>query len=136
MNYYIELNNNKPINYPITEDNFKQAFPHIDTSNLPDSFARCERTDIPILGVYQIYEGVIYAWVGGIVKELHQVRDMTEEEIAKKQENVINNWKETGFISWTFNENTCEFDPPVPYPTDGNVYLWNEESISWAQLTP
>ena len=35
------------------------------------------------------------------------------------------------FASWTLNEATCLWDPPVVYPTDGQKYLWNEETQQW-----
>ena len=39
------------------------------------------------------------------------------------------------YPSWTLDEQTCLWNPPVPHPNDGNVYSWNEESGSWTQLT-
>jgi hypothetical protein len=33
--------------------------------------------------------------------------------------------------SWLLNEDTCTWGPPVPYPTDGKPYLWNEETVTW-----
>ena len=35
------------------------------------------------------------------------------------------------FDSWILNENTCCWDPPVPYPTDGDQYMWDESGICW-----
>jgi len=35
------------------------------------------------------------------------------------------------FLSWSLNESTCRWDPPVPYPDDGKNYNWNEESQLW-----
>jgi hypothetical protein len=35
------------------------------------------------------------------------------------------------FPSWTLNEVTCLWDPPVPYPSDGAVYAWNEGAQVW-----
>jgi len=35
------------------------------------------------------------------------------------------------YSSWTLNEETCHWDSPVPYPTDGELYIWNEETTSW-----
>ena len=31
------------------------------------------------------------------------------------------------FASWTLNEDTCQWEAPVAYPTDGKDYQWNEE---------
>jgi hypothetical protein len=39
------------------------------------------------------------------------------------------------YPSWHLNTNTCEWDPPVPYPTDGKIYNWNEETQQWVEIT-
>jgi len=39
------------------------------------------------------------------------------------------------FDSWTLNETTCDWDAPTPYPTDNNVYYWDEPSLSWKIVT-
>jgi len=38
------------------------------------------------------------------------------------------------FNSWTLNENTCLWESPVMYPTDGNAYSWNESTLSWDKI--
>ena len=35
------------------------------------------------------------------------------------------------FASWTLNEETCVWDPPVVRPDDGQRYSWNEETQQW-----
>ena len=35
------------------------------------------------------------------------------------------------FPSWLLNTNTCQWQPPVPYPNDGNLYIWDEATQSW-----
>jgi len=39
------------------------------------------------------------------------------------------------FASWTLNEQTCLWDAPVPMPTDGCMYYWNEINKSWDVAT-
>ena len=39
------------------------------------------------------------------------------------------------FTSWTLNETTCRWDAPMPMPTDGKPYRWNEETTSWVEIT-
>jgi len=34
------------------------------------------------------------------------------------------------YPSWTLNETTCVWDPPVAHPNDG-PYSWNESTQSW-----
>tara|TARA_B000000532_G_C18728258_1_gene345604 strand:- start:125 stop:442 length:318 start_codon:yes stop_codon:yes gene_type:complete len=35
------------------------------------------------------------------------------------------------FASWTLDEDTCQWEAPVAYPSDGKFYSWNEEKKSW-----
>ena len=35
------------------------------------------------------------------------------------------------FDSWTLNEDTCLWEAPVAYPTDGQFYTWNEQNQTW-----
>jgi len=35
------------------------------------------------------------------------------------------------FPSWILNEDTCLWDAPVPKPTDGKLYNWDEATTSW-----
>lgn len=58
-----------------------------------------------------------YAIVGGVYDE---VRDAFYEQQP--------------YSSWTLNETTCIWEPPVPTPADNGVealYEWNESTLSW-----
>lgn len=35
------------------------------------------------------------------------------------------------FPSWILNEDSCLWESPIPFPTDGNGYTWNEEEQRW-----
>ena len=35
------------------------------------------------------------------------------------------------FQSWLLNDDTCLWESPVPYPDDGERYIWNEQETSW-----
>ena len=35
------------------------------------------------------------------------------------------------YPSWSLNETTCLWQPPVAYPTDGQRYTWNETNQTW-----
>jgi len=39
------------------------------------------------------------------------------------------------FPSWVLNEQSCLWDAPVPYPTDGKRYSWDEATLSWIEVT-
>jgi hypothetical protein len=38
------------------------------------------------------------------------------------------------FNSWVLNEETCLWDAPISYPNDGEMYYWNEETLSWIKV--
>lgn len=41
------------------------------------------------------------------------------------------------YDSWTFNEDTCRYDPPVPKPadTETSAFFWNEETRNWDEIS-
>jgi hypothetical protein len=36
--------------------------------------------------------------------------------------------------SWILNEDTCRWEPPVAYPTDGLTYTWDEATTNWKEI--
>ena len=36
--------------------------------------------------------------------------------------------------SWVLNEDTCLWEPPIPYPMDEQEYYWDEDTISWIKI--
>ena len=41
---------------------------------------------------------------------------------------------EKPYPSWLLNTNTCQWQTPVPYPNDGNLYIWDEATQSWVPV--
>ena len=39
------------------------------------------------------------------------------------------------YASWTLNETTCLWEPPVALPDDDKRYAWNEDITNWVELT-
>lgn len=39
------------------------------------------------------------------------------------------------FHSWTLNEDTCLWEAPSPYPDDGKLHGWDEDTLSWVERT-
>lgn len=37
------------------------------------------------------------------------------------------------FPSWTLDDGTCLWNPPVAMPTDGKRYSWDETTLSWKE---
>jgi hypothetical protein len=77
MNLYIETENNQIKNHPAFEENLIQAF-----GKVPSNWVPFIRVEIPIIDIYEVYEGVTYELVNGVYTDVHHVRPMTEEEKA------------------------------------------------------
>jgi hypothetical protein len=37
------------------------------------------------------------------------------------------------YASWTLNDDTCLWEAPVAYPTDGGRYTWDESTTTWVE---
>jgi hypothetical protein len=112
----------------------REAFPDVDTNNLPAEFAQFVRVAAPVVGVYENYTGVTYELVDGVYTDIHHVVAMTAQEIAAKQQATRDAWAASnGFASWVLDETTCSFEPPTPRPTDGR-YRWDEPTTSWIEI--
>jgi hypothetical protein len=43
----------------------------------------------------------------------------------------------TPFASWILNEDTCNWESPVPCPeVEGKRFIWNEATTSWDEFVP
>lgn len=38
------------------------------------------------------------------------------------------------FASWVLDTDTCIWNPPKPYPTDGKKYVWDEITQNWFEF--
>lgn len=82
LELYIQIRDGQPYEHPIFAENFIAAFPGVDKENLPDTFAKFIRVSPPELGEYEVLESSTYQWVDGVVKDVHVVRQMTDNERA------------------------------------------------------
>jgi hypothetical protein len=37
------------------------------------------------------------------------------------------------FNSWLKDEENHTWNPPIPYPSDGKLYFWNEDILNWEE---
>jgi hypothetical protein len=74
MELYIQIKDGVPFEHPILGENFRQAFPDIDTNSLPSNFAKFIRVPVPTLNEGEVYEGCTYEWDGDVVKDVHHIR--------------------------------------------------------------
>lgn len=38
------------------------------------------------------------------------------------------------FSGWVLNDDTCQWEPPIPMPNDGKLYLWSETDNAWMEV--
>ena len=134
MELFIRIVDGQPFEHPIFGDNFRLAFPDIDTNNLPAEFARFVRVEPPMIGPYEKNQTVSYQLVDNVYTDVFACEQLTAEEIAAKQQAVKDVWALHGFASWTFNETTCAFEAPIPMLQDDKRYRWDEPTVSWVEV--
>jgi len=104
MSHFAKLNNNTVTEVIVSEQDF------INSGAVGDSF----------LWIQTSYNGNFrknYAAVG-------YTYDKTKDAfIAPKP-----------YPSWTLVEDTCQWEAPVSYPTDGQSYSWDEDTTAWAVI--
>lgn len=70
------------------------------------------------------------------------IGELTEAEFASERQAEIDARKP--YPSWVANQDVhnnnleliiAPWFPPVPYPTDGKKYSWNEPTTSWVEIT-
>jgi len=85
IDMFIRVKDGQPFGHPIMGGNFRATWPEIDCGKLPPEFAYFLRVPPPKLTKHQIFDtpNPIYEWRNGIVCDIWNVRDMTEEEKQK-----------------------------------------------------
>ena len=130
MELYIRIKDGKTFEHPIFGDNFRQAFPSIDTENLPPEFARFVRVAPPVVGLFEVCDECVYELVDGVYTDVHCVRAMTAEEKAARIEQARTNLP----ANWTLNEETLRPIPP-PRPTTGGPWRFDGITNDWVIAT-
>ena len=39
------------------------------------------------------------------------------------------------YQSWVLDDDTCLWNAPIPMPTDGKLYNWDELTLNWVEVT-
>jgi hypothetical protein len=76
-------------------------------------------------------------WIKTSYNTYGNVHKIGGTPLHKNYAGIGYHWDGTGFYapqpfpSWTKNADTYLWEAPVPYPTDGQVYTWNEADLAW-----
>lgn len=137
MRLFIRLLNGVPVDHPIVEDNMRMAFPNIDLNNLPAEFANFIRIPQPSLDVMPVgpYQQAVVKYVlntdGKTYQDQWYVRNLSDEEKAEKIAFLKSQPPSKLFV---FNEETCEWENPIPIPAEDGVWQWDYENDIWVNL--
>jgi hypothetical protein len=136
MELYIKLDaDGNPTGHPMLRENIEQAMPDVNFDHLPDDLAPFVREEAPALeNPYQVQERS-YDWDGDVVKDIWTLRSMSADEQSAQISAVQTTWAEDNCPDdWVFDEVNCCHVPPVPYPDDGNLYVYSMDEARWVQV--
>jgi hypothetical protein len=135
MKLYIQTENGQTVNHPAFEHNLIEAF-----GGVPDHWKPFVRVERPTLGVYEVLESeeAAYEFVDGVWTDVWTVRPMTAEEIAAKQQAVIDAWalipNAFNFTAWVLDEANLRMVPPIPRPVEeGKIFRWSGADNNWKE---
>jgi|TARA_R110000822_G_scaffold191103_1_gene329819 hypothetical protein len=106
-------------------------FAKIDNNNIVTEVIKCEQDFINSGAV-----GDSFLWVQTSYNDNFR---KSFAGIGMTYNKVLDAFIETKpYASWTLNETTCRWEPPVDYPSDGTFdkqYNWNEDTTAWVEVT-
>jgi hypothetical protein len=133
MKLHIQVENGNPVNHPAAEENLILVY-----GVIPNNWELFERVERPRVGVYQILESEspAYQKVEGVWTDVWALHDMTDVEIAAKQQATKAAWEADpdylNFTTWLFSEDHCGFYPPSP-PPNGPNFQWCGPENKWKE---
>lgn len=131
MRLFIQVRDGQAFEHPILDENMREAYPHIDQNNLPDTFAEFIRVPPPHIDRFEVYEGVTYEKVGTHFTDVHHVRPMTGDEKAAKIEQI--KAIKPG-DNWRWDEEKLAYLPPL-IPTTGGPWRFDTQTRDWVVAT-
>ena len=140
MKLYIRIKDGVPFEHPILEDNFKEAFPHVDVDNLPPEFSYFVRLDPPKAGLFKVAVHAGYEFKNGAWTDLYQEQDIPEDQKKRMQDLVKEVWAQLpnrdNFTAWFYDETTNSYQPPIPRPETINAksVRWCGADNSWKEV--
>lgn len=75
------------------------------------------------MSVHATGRAVDFSWRGRPYKGSGQYDDARDAFIAPQP-----------FPSWQLDETTCQWQSPIPYPDDGEMYVWDEPTLQWVAV--
>lgn len=136
MALFIQIQDGQPINHPVYDFNLFQAF-----GQIPEGWQMFERIAAPVPNEYQILASheSTYQQIDGTWKDVWDLRDMTAEEKAAKQQAVKDAFaareQASNWSAWVFDEATCTMQPPIPRPdpVEGKIVVWCGADANWKE---
>jgi len=123
MSHYAKVNNGIVVSVIVAEEDFFTNGHFVDTS--PGNWIKTS---------YNTRGGIHYGADGqpdnGVALRanyagLGYIYDATNDVFHEPQP----------YASWTISAPSWTWIPPVPYPTDGKFYSWDETNQTWVEIT-
>ena len=140
MRLFIRVKDGKAFEHPIMEDNFQEAFPNIDTNNLPSEFAKFIRIAFPnpSLHPYEVYVDTTYEKIDDYYIDVYNFRPMTDEEktakLAEEAEQIERIKANPPGSNWQWNEEKLWWQP-IKIPTTGGPWKIDRVTKDWVPAT-
>jgi hypothetical protein len=119
MAHFARIENNKVVQVIVVDNTVLENTEFPESEPLGQQFI--DNIGLPGLWLQTSYNGKFRKNYAGVDYTYDKVRDAF---ISPRPYN-----------SWKLKEETLMWEPPIPHPTDGSLYLWNEENCIWIKDT-
>lgn len=116
-------------------------YAHI-TNNIVDQVIVAEADFIATLEDPQNWIQTSYNTIGGVHLDPVSRKPDGGTPIGKNYAGIGYTWDGIGFAppktyaSWILDSSTYQWIAPIPMPTDGQKYIWDEDTKSWKVFVP
>lgn len=113
-------------------------FAELDENNIVIDVISVHNNELLVDGVESEEKGIAFC---NTIKPAKWVKTSFNRTIRKNYAEIGDSYdeekdifiKQKPFASWVLNENS-DWKAPINYPSDGNFYYWDEESLSWLEI--
>ena len=115
-------------------------FARLDENNIVTQVIVVNNSDLLVDGIESENKGIAFcqSLFGGQWKQTSYNRQFRKNfaGVGYVYDNALDAfYAPQPFPSWVFDESTCVWKCPTPYPLDEKLYRWDEPTLTWIETT-
>lgn len=126
---YIKIDNGSTVGHPQILENLQSQY-----LNFLDRYQELGYLPCAVIDPPEVTDPYIKLIPQYTVDEAQVTMSYSQVPMTAEEKTAYINYRketDTAIGGWLFNEVNCRYEAPIPYPEDGNLYQWDEETTNW-----